>query len=44
MKILGTYIFLVSPLGMGRAIKSLNQIIAVLNTLTIWEAIVLGKN
>ncbi len=43
MKILGDNIFHLGPVGTGRAIKSLNQIIAALNTLTICEAVVIGK-
>ncbi len=43
MEILGTNIFYLGPVGTGRAIKSLNQIIAALNTLTICEAVVIGK-
>lgn len=43
MKNMGTNIFHVGPVGTGRAIKALNQIIAALNTLTICEAVVIGK-
>lgn len=43
MDILGPNIFHLGPVGTGRAIKSLNQIIAALNTLTICEAVVIGK-
>lgn len=43
MKILGANIFHLGPVGTGRAIKSLNQMVAALNTLTICEAVVMGK-
>jgi 2-hydroxymethylglutarate dehydrogenase len=43
MEKLGTNIFPVGPVGTGRAVKALNQIIAALNTLTICETVVLGK-
>jgi 3-hydroxyisobutyrate dehydrogenase-like beta-hydroxyacid dehydrogenase len=43
MKTLGANIYHIGPLGTGRAIKALNQIIAALNTLTLCETVVLGK-
>jgi 3-hydroxyisobutyrate dehydrogenase-like beta-hydroxyacid dehydrogenase len=43
MEKLGKNIFRVGPVGTGRAVKALNQIIAALNTLTICETVVLGK-
>lgn len=43
MKMIGQNIFSVGPVGSGRAVKALNQIISALNTLTICETVVLGK-
>jgi len=43
MKIMGQNIFSVGPVGSGRAVKALNQIISALNTLTLCETVVLGK-
>jgi 3-hydroxyisobutyrate dehydrogenase-like beta-hydroxyacid dehydrogenase len=43
MRQLGTNVYNVGPVGTGRALKSLNQIISALNTLTLCEAVVLGK-
>jgi len=43
MKIMGSNVFPVGPVGAGRAVKALNQIIAALNTLTLCETVVLGK-
>lgn len=43
LKKLGNNIYHLGPVGSGRAIKALNQIIAALNTLTICEAVVIGK-
>jgi len=43
MKIMGPNIFPVGPVGTGRAVKALNQIISALNTLTLCETVVLGK-
>jgi len=43
MKIMGQNIFPVGPVGSGRAVKALNQIISALNTLTLCETVVLGK-
>jgi len=43
MRALGANIYHIGPLGTGRAIKALNQIIAALNTLTLCETVVLGK-
>jgi 2-hydroxymethylglutarate dehydrogenase len=43
MKIIGQNIFPVGPVGSGRAVKALNQIISALNTLTLCETVVLGK-
>ena len=43
MKVMGPNVFPVGPVGSGRAVKALNQIIAALNTLTICETVVLGK-
>jgi len=43
MKQLGANAYHVGPVGTGRAVKSLNQIISALNTLTLCEAVVLGK-
>jgi len=42
MKQLGANVYHVGPVGAGRAVKSLNQIISALNTLTLCEAVVLG--
>jgi len=43
MEKLGTNAYRVGPVGTGRAVKALNQIISALNTLTLCEAVVLGK-
>ncbi|MCJ7748562.1 MAG: NAD(P)-dependent oxidoreductase [Desulfobacterales bacterium] len=43
MKELGSNVFQVGPVGAGRAVKALNQIISALNTLTLCEAVVLGR-
>ncbi len=43
MKIMGSNIYRVGPVGTGRAVKALNQIISALNTLTLCETVVLGK-
>ena len=43
MKIMGENIYRVGPVGTGRAVKALNQIISALNTLTLCETVVLGK-
>lgn len=43
MQILGSNIYRVGPVGTGRAVKALNQIISALNTLTLCETVVLGK-
>ena len=43
MKVLGANIYHIGPVGTGRAIKALNQIIAALNTLTLCETVVIGK-
>ncbi len=43
MEKLGSNVFQVGPVGTGRAVKALNQIISALNTLTLCEAVVLGK-
>jgi 3-hydroxyisobutyrate dehydrogenase-like beta-hydroxyacid dehydrogenase len=43
MKCLGEHIHHLGPVGAGRGLKALVQIIAALNTLTLCEAIVLGK-
>lgn len=43
MKQVGTNVYNVGPAGTGRAVKALNQIISALNTLTLCEAVVLGK-
>jgi len=43
MKKLGSNVFQVGPVGAGRAVKALNQIISALNTLTLCETVVLGK-
>ncbi|MDH4264973.1 MAG: NAD(P)-dependent oxidoreductase [Deltaproteobacteria bacterium] len=40
---LGSHVYRVGPVGAGRAVKALNQIIAALNTLTLCETVVLGK-
>jgi 3-hydroxyisobutyrate dehydrogenase-like beta-hydroxyacid dehydrogenase len=40
---LGNNLYHVGAVGSGRALKALNQIIAALNTLTLCEAVVLGK-
>jgi 3-hydroxyisobutyrate dehydrogenase-like beta-hydroxyacid dehydrogenase len=43
MEKMGENIFHIGPVGAGRAIKALNQIISALNTLTLCESVVLGK-
>jgi len=43
MKCLGGHIHHLGPVGAGRGLKALVQIIAALNTLTLCEAVVLGK-
>jgi 3-hydroxyisobutyrate dehydrogenase-like beta-hydroxyacid dehydrogenase len=43
MEKLGSNVFQVGPVGTGRALKALNQIISALNTLTLCETVVLGK-
>jgi 3-hydroxyisobutyrate dehydrogenase-like beta-hydroxyacid dehydrogenase len=43
MEELGSNVFQVGPVGAGRAVKALNQIISALNTLTLCEAVVLGR-
>ncbi len=43
MKQLGANVYNVGPVGTGRAVKALNQIISALNTLTLCETVVLGK-
>jgi len=43
MKELGSNVFQVGPVGAGRAVKALNQIISALNTLTLCETVVLGR-
>jgi len=43
MERLGSNVYQVGPVGTGRAVKALNQIISALNTLTLCEAVVLGK-
>ena len=43
MEAMGTAIFRVGPVGAGRMLKALNQIIAGLNTLVICESVVLAK-
>jgi 2-hydroxymethylglutarate dehydrogenase len=43
MKQLGAHVYHVGPVGTGRAVKALNQIISALNTLTLCETVVLGK-
>jgi 2-hydroxymethylglutarate dehydrogenase len=43
MKCLGPHIHHMGPVGAGRGLKALIQIIAALNTLTLCEAVVLGK-
>jgi len=43
MKRMGQNVFPVGPVGSGRAVKALNQIISALNTLTLCETVVLGK-
>jgi 3-hydroxyisobutyrate dehydrogenase-like beta-hydroxyacid dehydrogenase len=43
MKCLGQHIHHLGPVGAGRGLKALIQIIAALNTLTLCEAAVLGK-
>jgi 2-hydroxymethylglutarate dehydrogenase len=43
MQALGAHMYHIGPVGTGRAIKALNQIIAALNTLTLCETVVLGK-
>lgn len=43
MKCLGLHIHHLGPVGAGRGLKALIQIIAALNTLTLCEAAVLGK-
>jgi 2-hydroxymethylglutarate dehydrogenase len=43
MRALGTNVYHIGPVGTGRAIKALNQIVAALNTLTLCETVVLGK-
>jgi 3-hydroxyisobutyrate dehydrogenase-like beta-hydroxyacid dehydrogenase len=43
MEAMGTTIFRVGPVGTGRLVKALNQIIAGLNVLTLCETIVLAK-
>jgi 2-hydroxymethylglutarate dehydrogenase len=43
MKCLGPHIHHIGPVGAGRGLKALIQIIAALNTLTLCEAVVLGK-
>lgn len=43
MEELGANVFQVGPVGAGRAVKALNQIISALNTLTLCETVVLGR-
>ncbi len=43
MKCLGGHIHHLGPVGAGRGLKALVQIIAAMNTLTLCEAVVLGK-
>lgn len=43
MQCLGAHIHHLGPVGAGRGLKALVQIIAALNTLTLCEAVVLGK-
>jgi len=43
MEELGSNVFQVGPVGAGRAVKALNQIISALNTLTLCETVVLGR-
>lgn len=43
MERLGSNVYQVGVVGTGRAVKALNQIISALNTLTLCEAVVLGK-
>lgn len=43
MEKLGRNIFHVGPVGSGRTIKTLNQLISALNTLTLCETVVLGQ-
>jgi 2-hydroxymethylglutarate dehydrogenase len=43
MEKLGKNIFHVGPVGSGRTIKTLNQLISALNTLTLCETVVLGQ-
>ena len=43
MEAMGTAVFRVGPVGAGRTLKALNQIIAGLNTLVICESVVLAR-
>lgn len=43
LKSLGTNIYHVGPVGAGRTLKALNQMIAAVNTLALCEAVVLGE-
>lgn len=43
MEAMGTSIFRVGPVGTGRLVKALNQIIAGMNVLILCESVVLGK-
>jgi 2-hydroxymethylglutarate dehydrogenase len=43
MKAMGPNIYKVGPVGSGRSVKTLNQIIAAVNTLILCETVVLGK-
>lgn len=42
MELLGSEIFVVGPVGSGRVLKSLNQIIAGMNTLVLCETVAMG--
>ncbi len=42
MELLGSDIFVVGPVGSGRVLKSLNQIIAGMNTLVLCETVAMG--